>query len=130
MHTANPKHDVDRAKPAIARVLSEFKILFLRIEGNRLRIPKFHGMTKIVPFIKEYGCAINVFGGPAESHHKHFLKGPGANTQRRYNKFVMQSTEHVYESLTLEVSYEADKRCEERGVQVPTYLTEHDSRHV
>ena len=58
----------------------------------------------------DFGCAYNFFGGPGESHHRYFLKQPGANTQRQWKLFVQQSTERVYETLALEIASEAEKR--------------------
>ena len=39
-------------------------------------------MTKFVPYIKRYGCAMNFYGGTGELAHKKFVKAPGQKTQR------------------------------------------------
>ena len=118
MHTSNLKSEVVRAEPAVAHVMGELKILFPRVRGNGWRIPKFHGMIKIVPFIMDFGCAYNFFGGPGESHHRYFLKQPGANTQRQQKLFVQQSTDRVYKNLALEIACEAEKRKGDQFEQI------------
>jgi hypothetical protein len=45
--------------------------------SNGYCIPKMHGMTKIQPYMKRYGSAINFYGGPGEAAHKYFVKAPG-----------------------------------------------------
>ena len=49
--------------------------------GNEYNIPKMHAMTKFQIYVKQYGSAINSYGGTGESAHKHFVKAPGQKTQ-------------------------------------------------
>ena len=110
MHSANKKSKVRSAPVLVAKVLRELKLVFPQKEGNGLKLPKFHGMTKMVPFMRLFGCAINFFSGSGESHHRYFVKAPGNNTQRRVSEFGNQVSERVYESMIFEIANEANER--------------------
>ena len=64
-------------------------------------------MTKMLDYIRLFGSALNFFGGPGESHHKYFVKAPGANTQQRVAEFAKQISNRIYEGMILEVAKEA-----------------------
>ena len=55
-----------------------------------------------------FGSAMNFYGGPGESHHKTFVKGPGQQMQRRVSEFATQVAERTYEDLIF--SY-IESRC-------------------
>ena len=110
MHSANKKSKVRSAPVLVAKVLRELKLVFPRKEGNGLKLPKFHRMTKIVTFVRLFGCAINFFSGSGESHHTYFVKAPGNNTQRLLSDFGKQVSERVYESMIFEIANEANER--------------------
>ena len=63
MHSTDQKSKVRLAPVLVAKVLRELKLVFPRKEGNGLKLPKFHGMTKMVPFMRLFGCAIIFFSG-------------------------------------------------------------------
>ena len=110
MHSSNTKQKVRSAHVLVTHVLRELKAVFPRKKGNGLKLPKFHGMTKMVPFMKLFGSAINFFSGPGESFHKYFVKAPGNNTQRRVSEFGKQIAERVYENMICEIAHEANVR--------------------
>ena len=80
MHNKNAKSKVNSAGTEVSRVMKEIKRVFPRNSGQGWNIPKFHGMIKMVPYMKLFGSAINFFSGAGESHHKHFVKAPGNQT--------------------------------------------------
>ena len=79
MHSVNTKTKVVAANKLISQVLRLLKKIFPRNTGNGYNIPKFHGMSKILDYMRLFGTALNFFGGPGESHHKYYplfpLKG-------------------------------------------------------
>ena len=82
-HDSNPKEEVNNARPLIEKVLQLLQNLFPRDgTGNEYNMPKMHAMTKFQFYMKQYGSAINFYGGTGESAHKHFVKAPGQKTQR------------------------------------------------
>ena len=97
-HDENDKMEVEHSCDLIARVLTDLKYLFPRL-GNGYKIPKFHGMAKMTYYMQLFGSAMNFYGGPGESHHKTFVKGPGQQTQRRVSEFATQVAERTYEDL-------------------------------
>lgn len=106
MHDFNEKEKVKSAEKMVASVLRKLKKVFPRTEGNEWNLPKFHGMTKMIHFIRLFGSAINFYGGPAESHHKYFVKNPGQLTQRRITEFAKQIANRVYEGMVFEIANE------------------------
>jgi len=98
-HDENLITEVDESSTFIAKVLKDLKLLFPRSGGNGYKIPKFHGMMKMKYYIQLFGSGMNFFGGPGESHHKSFVKGPGQQTQRRFGEFAVQVANRVYEDL-------------------------------
>jgi hypothetical protein len=77
-HISNNKVEVDNAKPLIGEVLQTLQALFPREDKtNGYCIPKMHGMTKFQPYMKQYGSAINLYGGPGEAAQKFFVKALG-----------------------------------------------------
>jgi len=101
MHSVNTKVKVVAAQKLIAQILRMLKKIFPRRTGNGYNIPKFHGLAKILDYIRLFGSAINFFGGPGESHHKYFVKAPGDNTQRRVSEFAKQIANRIYESMNV-----------------------------
>ena len=110
MHDCNEKRKVRNAHNLIGQVLRKVQKVFRRNEGHRWNIPKMHGMMKMVEFIKLFGSGINFYGGPAESHHKYFVKSPGDLTQRRVSEFAKQVANRVYETMAFEVAHEVTHR--------------------
>ena len=106
MHNENAKSKVTSAEIEVSRVMKEIKRVFPRNSGQGWNIPKFHGMIKMVPYMKLFGSAINFFSGAGESHHKHFMKAPGKQTQRRPRHFSKQCAQRVYETMLLEIAYD------------------------
>ena len=102
----NEKDKMKNADKFVASILRKLKKVFPRKEGNEWNLPKFHGMTKMVHFIKMFGSGINFYGGPAESHHQYFVKSPGQLTQRRVTKFAKQIANRVYEGMVFEIANE------------------------
>jgi len=96
-HDSNPKEEVNNARPLIAKVLQLLQNLFPRDgTGNEYNMPKMHAMTKFQFYMKQYGSAINFYGGTGESAHKHFVKAPGLKTQRRVTEFPSQVANQYY----------------------------------
>ena len=106
MHSVNPKQKVRAARRLIAQVLRTLKKVFPRNEGQGHNLPKFHGMTKMQYYMCLFGSGMNFYGGPGESAHKYFVKGPGDNTQRRIHDFAKQISNRVYECMIFEVAKE------------------------
>ncbi len=78
LHDTNNKEEVNHARLLISKVLKMLEFFFERGENtNGYCIPKMHGMTKFVPYVKRYGSAMNIYGGTGESAHKQFVKAPG-----------------------------------------------------
>ena len=100
LHDNNDKTEVDHARPLVSKVLKMLQYFFERGEKtNGYCIPKMHGMTKFIPYIKRYGCAMNFYGGTGESAHKQFVKAPGQKTQRRVSEFAIQTAQQWYDIL-------------------------------
>ena len=106
MHDFNQKEKVRSADRLVASILRKLKKVFPRTEGNEWNLPKFHGMVKMLHFIQLFGSGINFYGGPAESHHKYFVKNPGQLTQRRVTEFAKQVANRVYEGMVFEIANE------------------------
>ena len=104
MHSVNTKVKVVAARKLIAQILRMLKKIFPRRTGNGYNIPKFHGLAKILDYIRLFGSAIIIFCGPGESHHKYFVKAPGDNTQRRVSEFAKQIANRIYESMIFEIA--------------------------
>ena len=99
-HDLNDKEEVNNARPLIGEVLKMVQSLFPREEkSNGYCIPKMHGMTKLQPYMKRYGSAINCYGGPGEAAHKYFVKAPGQKTQCRVSKFAVQTANQCYDMM-------------------------------
>ena len=81
-HENNSKGEVKASRRYIGNVLKRMKEVFPREEGQGWNIPKHHGMTKMQYYMVQFGSAMNFYGGPGESHHRHFVKFPGDNTHR------------------------------------------------
>jgi hypothetical protein len=64
--------------------------VFPRVAGCGWKLPKVHGLTKFVTFMKRFGSASNFFGGVGESNHKRFVKDTSNNTQQRACNFTSQ----------------------------------------
>ena len=98
-HDENLITEVDESYTFIGKLLQDLKLLFPRSGGNGYKIPKFHGMMKMKYYIQLFGSGMNFFGGPGDSHHKSFVKGPGQQTQRCVGEFAVQVANRVYEDL-------------------------------
>ena len=104
MHSDNSKMKVVASGRVVSQVLRSLKTIFPRKSGNGYNIPKYHGMAKIVDYIRLFGSALNFYGGPGESHHKYFVKAPGDNTQRRVAEFAKQISNRIYENMIFEIA--------------------------
>ena len=113
MHSVNTKVEVVAAQKLIAQILRMLKNIFSWCAGNGYDISKFHGLAKILDYIRLFGSAINFFVGPGESHHKYFVKAPGDNTQRRLSEFAKNIATRIYESMIFEIAKEALQREED-----------------
>jgi hypothetical protein len=116
LHDTNNKEEVNHARPLISKVLKMLQFFFERGENtNGYCIPKMHGMTKFVPYVKRYGSAMNFYGGTGESAHKQFVKAPDQKTQRRVSEFAIQTAQQWYEMLVTNQAL--------RGIQIdPQYI--------
>jgi hypothetical protein len=99
-HNCNDKEEVNNTRPLIANVLKWLQELFPREEGTSgYCIPKMHGLTKFLSYIKKYGSAMNFYGGPGESAHNFFVKAPDQKTQRRVSEFAIQTANQYYDIM-------------------------------
>ena len=81
MHSVNTKTKVVTTHKLISQVLCLLKRVFPRNTGNWYNIPKFHGMSKTLDYMRLFGNALDFFEGPGK--YKYFVKAPGDNTQQR-----------------------------------------------
>ena len=93
------------ASKAFRICVQKFKSIVRRKKGNGTKLTKVHQMLHLPYYISMYGCPSNWYGSPAESLHKHFVKKPGKNTQRRPDIFEKQAGKRVVESYIIAVSY-------------------------
>ena len=114
--------EVEHSCDLVARVLTDLKYLFPR-SGNGYKIPKFHGMAKMTYYMQLFGSAMNFYGGPGESHHKTFVKGPGQQTQRRVSEFATQVAERTYEDL---IFSHIESQCGTRMSELEKIDNDHD----
>ncbi len=99
-HTSNNKEEVNNARENISQVLLALQKFFPRSENtNGYKLPKMHGMTKMQPYIKQFGSAMNFFGGPGEAAHKTFVKAAGLKTQCRAPEVASQTAHQFYNYL-------------------------------
>jgi len=110
IHEVHKKATVEEASKWVATLKSMIIKNFDRDKicstGNGWNIPKFHGLSKFIYYIKLYGCGANFFGGPCECSLKKFVKRTGLNTQRRVSSFCIQVAQRNYENGILEKAYE------------------------
>ena len=107
MYSANAKSKVKSAETEVSRIMKEIKQVFPCTSGQGWNIPKFHGTIKMVPYMKLFESGIDFFSDAGESHHKHFVKAPGKQTQRCPRHFSKQCTQRVYKTMLLEIAYDA-----------------------
>jgi hypothetical protein len=80
-HDARPKEEVRRARPAVWMVMEDIQWYFPRSEDSHgYRIPKMHGLAKMIDYMTLFGSAINFYGGPGEASHKNFVNKQRVNT--------------------------------------------------
>ena len=73
-----------------------------------------------------FGSGMNFYSGPGESHHRHFFKFPGDNTQRRVSEFAKQIANRIYENMLLEIVKTTVTNFEESEFVNVTDLASHD----
>ena len=126
-HDSNPKDEVHKSRPLIAKVLKRLQWFFPRKDNtNGYCIPKMHGMTKFQNYIIRYGSAMNFYGGTGESAHKSFVKAPGQKTQQRVSEFAVQTTKQYYNMLITNRAFESIENQQSRtSVEVNNYKYDH-----
>ena len=93
------------ATAAIAVCIQKFKTVVRRKKGHGSKLTKVHQMPHLGHYIEQFGAAINWFGAPCESLHKHFVKKPGKKTQRRPDSFEHQSARRLVESYVIGLAH-------------------------
>ncbi len=96
-HESNNKDEVNSSRGEISKVLTSLQKIFPRSEHtNGYRLPKMHGMTNMLSYIKHFGSGMNFYGGLGEAVHKTFVKSAGQKTQRRVGNFAQQTATQYY----------------------------------
>jgi hypothetical protein len=80
-------------------------VIFPRVAGHGWKLPKVHGLTKFVTFLKSFGSASNFFGGIGESNHKKLIKDTGNNTQQRACNFTSQIALSYYKRMVCDIAH-------------------------
>lgn len=118
-HDTNSKEEVANANGVVGEVIELIKEAFPRESGHGWKLPKVHGLTKMVPSIRDFGSAINFFGGTGEHNHLAFVKRTGANTQKQVGSFACQIGRRWYESYLILMSKKLiEARCGDHGYQL------------
>ena len=79
-----------RSRPIIRCVMHKFKDSVQRMDGNGLKLPKFHQLLHVPRYILKYGSPKNFNSGRCESHHIKLSKNPASTAQRRVATFEYQ----------------------------------------
>jgi hypothetical protein len=61
-----------------------------------------HRMTKFQPYMKRYGSAMIIYGGPGEAAQKFFVKAPGQKTLHHVSEFAAQTANQCYDIMVIE----------------------------
>ena len=91
--------------PALTRIrkyLTDFKQTVNRIQGNGLKIPKFHQNLHYVKQILKEGSLLNIDGNRPENFNKDNVKSPAKITQKRRTTITKQIAKNYHEDLVLQ----------------------------
>lgn len=91
--------------PALTRIrkyLTDFKETVNRIQGNGLKIPKFHQNLHYVKQILKEGSLLNIDGNRPESFNKDNVKSPAKLTQKRMTTITKQIAKNYHENLLVQ----------------------------
>lgn len=103
---SKPVTELPAVQAIIATAIDELKHCFPRTTGNEWNMPKVHGFTKFIEYIKRFGLARNFFGGDGESFLKDFLKKPAGNTQKRPTVFATQLAHVLHDRVVIQHAYD------------------------
>jgi hypothetical protein len=106
-HEPNLKEGVLAPHPLVAQIIELNLSAFPRVAGCGWKLPKLHGLTKFVMFMKSFGSASIFFGGVGESNHKSFVKDTDNNTQQRACNFNSQIALRYYKRMVCDIAHQA-----------------------
>jgi hypothetical protein len=105
-HEFNLKEEVLAFCPLVAQTIELMISVFPRVVVRGWKLPKVHGLTKFILFMKKIGSASNFFGGVGESNHKRFAKDTGNNTQQRARNFTSQIALLYYKRMVCDIAHQ------------------------
>ena len=100
------KAEVYKFQDFLPMLLDKFKTVVDRKIGNKLNVLKFHLPVHFADDILRFGVMKNFDSSIGESHHKIDAKKPGKNTQKRKDKFELQTAIRQLENLTISICYD------------------------
>ena len=93
-------------KKMLPSILAYYKDTVNRLEGNGMKIIKFHLPLHFADDMLRFGSMSNYDSSIGELHHKDFAKKPSKNTQRRKEIFELQTANCQINNLTIDRAYD------------------------